>query len=353
MSHMYTPGEIRIRRTIKSIFWSIIILMTAINLVTSYKEKQILIDNGYSRQVNVGDYKLNVAIFGNDCGAHRIVGIAGLQHGDFSVHASRLTEILGENQQMIFIDRVGYGLSDDTFKSITVDRVVEDYRQALKMAGVSAPYVLLAEHYGGVYATYWESCYPNEVEAVIFIDGTEMHESEAESRQADNTPYWLDACMSFASRIGASRVLQTSKYPVYTASYSPEERTMGKGLTASTLDSLAPVVESSKQWDNIEMTHAAVTRNDIPKLYITSDEQWRHKAPTTSSSGGQDFGDVVRLTVKDPGDTLTPYLDQMGNCRLTYLGGIGHLYEYKAPECAQIIQSFLSNLEHYQKVAVN
>lgn len=352
MSRMYTPNEIKSRKTVGNIIKCCIILMLAAHLVISYQEKQTLADNGYSRSVDVGDYSLNMTTMGKCEDGYRIVGISGLKHGDFSVGASKLAESLGKKNQLIFIDRAGYGLSEDTWKILTVERAVNDYRRALNETGIGPPYVLLAEHFGGVYATYWEATYPSEIEAVVFIDGTEMHESEEESKKGDSRAYWLDAMLSVASRVGASRILQTNQYPIYPASFSPTEQAMGKGLTTSTLDSLAPVLEMRNQWDNIETTYSAVTRNNIPKLYITTDEKWKSREPVPSERG-HDFGDVVRLTVKEPGDTLTPYLDQMGNCRLTYLGGAGHLYEYRPEDCGKIIQSFLNNLEHYKKMAVN
>lgn len=352
MSQMYTSGRHGVRRSIHSVMLAFLIVISAFNLVTSYQENTLLENHGYSRLVNIGDYKLNVKVSGNSEGQYRLVGISGLKHGDFAVSTSKLTEKLADNNQIVIIDRAGYGLSQDTWKALTVEKVVEDYRAALQAAGIKAPYVLFAEHFGGVYATYWEVCYPSEIEAVIFFDGTEMHESEEASRKGDKRSYMADAALSVAARIGFSRILQTNEFPHYPAKYSLDEQTMGKSLTVKTLDSLAPVIEMSKQWDNIEKTYSEVSRNTIPKLYITSDERWASKSPT-KSGGEYDFGEVVRLTVRDPNDTLTPYLDQMGNCRLTYVGGVGHLYEYRPDDCANIIKSFLNNLEHYKKMAVN
>lgn len=352
MRRMYTPSEIKTRNSIKNVIIAALILLTTLHIVQSYKEKTLLEDSGYSKLIDVGDYKLNVSMVGKHDAEYRIVGISGLRHGDFAISASKMAETLSDTNQVVFIDRAGYGLSEDTLQTLTVAKVVEDYRTALQVSGIRAPYVLLAEHYGGVYATYWEACYPSEIEAVIFFDGTEMHESEEESRNQDNHLYIADAVMSVAAKIGLSRIFQSEAFPHYPLDYSQDEQAMGEGLTVKTLDSLAPVFEMKNQWNNIEATYSEVTRNTIPKLYITSDERWIHKAPTPSATG-HDFGDPVRLTVKGPSDTLTPYLDQMGNCRLTYLGGVGHLYEYNPETCGQIIKSFLNNLEYYKKMAVN
>ena len=92
----------------------------------------------------MGDYSLNVAIFGNENGKHTIVGLAGLGMGEYSVSARQMTACLEEDNLVVFVDRAGYGLSDDTNKEMTVENIVEDYRMALKNSGIDAPYVLMS-----------------------------------------------------------------------------------------------------------------------------------------------------------------------------------------------------------------
>ena len=66
---------------------------------------------------------------------------------------------------------------------MTVEHVVEHYRTALQNAGIQQPYVLMPHSMGGVYATYWQSRYPDEIETVMIIDGSEAqhfnHEKDA------------------------------------------------------------------------------------------------------------------------------------------------------------------------------
>ena len=85
-----------------------------------------------------------------------------------------VNEKLKDDYEIIYIDRAGYGFSDDTPKTQTVEQIVSDYRNVLKNAGIEGPYILMPHSIGGVYATYWESVYPEEIEGVIFIDGTEV-----------------------------------------------------------------------------------------------------------------------------------------------------------------------------------
>ena len=349
-----TPGEIKTRRLVKRFVVLFIIFVLILHSVQITQSTKILKSNGYVNLVDVGSYKLNVAKFGTPVGNHRIIMLSDLSHGDLSVGAARLTEALKPTNQVVFVDRAGYGMSDDTFRVLTVQRVVEDYRAALQASGVKTPYVLVAEEFGGVYATYWETTYPGEIEAVIFINGTEMHASEAVNRKNDKEPHAINLATSLAAKLGWAEYVAPDEFHRYTGSHSYEEQEMGTGLIASTVDSLAPVVESIKKWDNIEKTFAAITHNNIPKLYISTDPKHSHKVPKPSTAGSSDFGDVVTVTEDTPpSDILTPYLDKIGNCRLTYLNATNYPYRSNPKECSNIIQSFINNLDQYASRPAN
>lgn len=88
----------------------------------------------YYNPVSVGDYSLNVAKFGNENGKHTIVALAGLGMGDYSVTARQMTKLFEEENLVVFVDRAGYGFSDDTENEMTLEYIVEDYRKALKNA---------------------------------------------------------------------------------------------------------------------------------------------------------------------------------------------------------------------------
>lgn len=136
-----------------------------------YKELEKL---GYINKYPAGDYNLNIYRIGNKNSKHKIVALSGLGINDFSIEMSFVNDILKDDYEIIYIDRAGYGYSDDTSKKQTVEQVVSDYRTALKNAEINGPYVLLPHSFGGIYATYWESIYQDEIEGVIFIDSSEI-----------------------------------------------------------------------------------------------------------------------------------------------------------------------------------
>ena len=97
-----------------------------IHSVKSKQEIDLLKEKGYYNPVSVGDYSLNVAKFGNENGNHTIVGLAGLGMGDYSLAARQMTACLEEDNLVVFVDRAGYGFSDDTNNEMTLEYIVED-----------------------------------------------------------------------------------------------------------------------------------------------------------------------------------------------------------------------------------
>ena len=79
-----------------------------------------------------------------------------------------MTAELEKDGLVVFVDRAGYGFSEDTEQEMTLEAIVEDYRKALKNAGIKPPYILLPHSIGGAYANYWVSHYSEEIEAVVF-----------------------------------------------------------------------------------------------------------------------------------------------------------------------------------------
>ncbi len=112
-------------------FIAFILLFTLVvfinHKIRTSHEMDMLKDRGYYNPVSVGDYSLNVAKFGNENGKHTIIGLAGLGSGDFSVAARQMTSSFEEDNLVVFVDRAGYGFSEDTNNEMTLEYIVEDY----------------------------------------------------------------------------------------------------------------------------------------------------------------------------------------------------------------------------------
>ncbi len=334
--------------------------------IKTNKELELLKEKGYYNPVSVGDYSLNVAKFGNSDGGHTIVSLAGLKMGDFSVTQRQMTSYLEEGNLVVFVDRAGYGFSDDTDNEMTLEYIVEDYRKALQNAGIGAPYVLMAHSIGGVYATYWSSIYPGEIEAVVFLDGTQLSENTYEDEPSDPIDFG-DKAYAFLAKLGFSRYILREYSYLYPDNFSEEEQKLGDALSILTLDSIATVSESYYKADNSKKAFKGIVTNNIPKLYIcaswgfqTADDlnelmKWQNRQIEINNlgfpAGKTDYkenDDIVKKELaKCEGlrqEIIYPYAEKMGNCKVVCLPGDHAIYAHKPDECGQLVSEFIDNL---------
>lgn len=335
--------------------------------VQSSQEEEKLKDGGYYNPVSVGNYKLNVSKFGNENGKHTIVGMAGLGVGDFSVTARQMTSCLEEDNLLVFIDRAGYGFSDDTDKEMTIERIVEDYRMALKNSGIKGPYILMPHSIGGVYATYWVSKYPEEIEAVAIVDGSELCEGAFESDDDEyHAPRFEDHFMALLAKMGFSRMVLRNYEYLLPENYSDDEQYLADALALRTLDSIAPVSESGLAPENARKAWQGIVKNDVPKIYISASwgidnwdtmteyYEWVNKqiernnmdTPLFRADISEDEKKAILDTFeKSRQEILFPYLERMGNCKYIPLGGDHMIYQQKPTECGKTIKDFIDGLK--------
>ena len=97
------------------VLWLIIIIISKIRFK---RDKAFLEEKGYSSLVSAGEYAVNVLSYGNENGKHRIIAMAGYGVPDSCITMRRMTAAIEKDNQMIFIDRAGYGISDDISVSL-------------------------------------------------------------------------------------------------------------------------------------------------------------------------------------------------------------------------------------------
>ncbi|MCR5203963.1 MAG: hypothetical protein K6E47_02810 [Lachnospiraceae bacterium] len=250
-----------------------------IHRIKTAKEINMLKDKGYYNPVSVGEYSLNVAKFGNENSGHTIVSLAGLGNGDYSVTQRHMSAALEEDYLVVFVDRAGYGLSEDTNNDMTLEYIVEDYRKALKNSGLDAPYIIMAQSESGLYANYWSYSYPEEIEVLVYIDVSDLSEKSNE--------------------------------------YSEEEQYLADALNHMTMDSASKASEKSLLQINTQKAEQNIIKNDIPKLYIYSN---------TSSK-----------TI----DNIYSYTEKLGNCDVINAPGDNIINQQKSEEYGHIIKEFI------------
>lgn len=321
---------------------------------------------GYYNPVSVGDYSLNVAVFGNEHGKHTVVGIAGLGSADYSVAARQMTACFEDDNRVVFVDRAGYGFSGDTNRDMTLETIVEDYRKALKNAGIEGPYVLMPHSIGGAYANYWACHYPDEIEGIVFIDGSELSADAFSDEEVNGKVSLGDKALATLAKLGFSRLVLRNYYYHLPDNYSEEEQSLGDALTIMEMDSIAAVSESELLAKNAQDAFNGLTKTAIPKRYIcaswgahTKEEvvennKWINRQlelnhlkmkPRPTDPNDESVQKVLDQSEQLRNDVLLPYIEKMGNCELKYLAGDHMIYEQKPEECGALVKEFLDSLE--------
>ena len=239
-----------------------------------------------------------------------------------------MTAYVEDDCKVVFIDRAGYGLSDDTDEDMTLSFIVEDYRKALQNAGIEGPYVLLPHSIGGAYATYWCSLYPEEIEGIVFLDGTQLSEHVFEG-DSEEKPGFSDKVASLKARLGFRRDEEQFDYRNYGGNYTEDEQKMRAAMFYRTYDSIASYMEYGYHVQNCqEAFRLMVTTEDIPKIYI-------------SSSWG--FDDEAYEQVRQA--LLVPYLEKLGNCELVLMPGDHLIYMDRPDDCGMLLRAFIDGLD--------
>ncbi len=120
------------------------------------------------QRVDIGGANLHFTCQGE--GAPTVILEAGLSctHLDWS----RVVPAVAKTTQVIAYDRGGYGWSDPCPGPRTGLRMVEELHILLQKAGVQSPYILVGHSYGGLLVRLLASQYPQEVAAIILVDGS-------------------------------------------------------------------------------------------------------------------------------------------------------------------------------------
>lgn len=124
----------------------------------------------YGRMVEVDDGQMHLYSMGE--GEKIVVLLPGMGVALPSADFSPLMRVLSEQHTVVTVEYFGVGFSSQTSKPRTTENYVEEIRAALREGGYKPPYVLMPHSISSVYSEYYASTYPDEVEAIISLDGT-------------------------------------------------------------------------------------------------------------------------------------------------------------------------------------
>lgn len=326
---------------------------------------------GYLNLVDGTDTKINVYSTGVQNGKHTIVGLSGMGIQDYPITTKALNERLGKENTVVYADRPGYGFSDDSYKKQTLEEVVENFRAGLKNAGFEAPYVLMPHSYASFYALWWQTKYPEEVEAIVFMDCITVPKNEHwRSWTVDDYPS-EDAAYADARRtwvrtwLGLDRltdILESAEDQADGKSVLTQEQIALCELTAHRSYSAAMLSQDANAPEAARELLEIWKPTDTPKLWFDTEPSCEEDIREQMEFEKADF-EAAGLTYKQNPEavakvwwenekwycqdyydnTLTPFLEQCGNCRLVPIGGYHHLFWAQKPdEVADTILAFLA-----------
>lgn len=158
----------KIFKIIGAAFISLLLVLILGSQTLKFIEKDKVKAKGV--MVEVDGKKMHVYSEGK--GEKTIVLLSGLGTVAPSIDFKPLIEEFKNDYRVVVVETFGYGFSDKTDKERSAENIVNEIREALAKASINGPYILMPHSISSVYSDYYSRKYPNEVEAVIHIDGT-------------------------------------------------------------------------------------------------------------------------------------------------------------------------------------
>lgn len=162
------------------------------------RESELFIPLG--KMVEVDGNHMSVYVEG--CGKKTLVFMSGGGTCSPILDFKSLYSLLSDQYRIVVIERFGYGFSDIVDKERDIKSVLDDTREAIKSAGIEAPYILCPHSMSGIEALYWAQQYPDEVLAIIGLD---MAVPQAYENYNINMP--MLKLTQFAANIGITRII--------------------------------------------------------------------------------------------------------------------------------------------------
>ncbi|MCQ2407300.1 MAG: hypothetical protein MJ065_02075 [Oscillospiraceae bacterium] len=344
-------------RIVLTILFSLLAVCTTLlaalriwHISCSRKESALLQAEGYQFAAADGSHALSYCRAGAENAKHILITIADTGENDLSVQLALMSEYLGNNAMIVCIDRAGCGLSGDSTQPQTAEQIVSDYRTALQNANIQPPYVLLPHAEGGLYAVYWQSLFPEEIEGVFFLSGTSL-KRPAEDQEPAGTFSRLTAWLGFERLMGIPQQLPPD--------YPPALQETARILNLRSAAAAAQISERKLLEENRSTVSENIVTNDIPKAFIDT-AAFQNTADWLEADNWErsfmqmpDFSDEERAACavkaiengKQSANVLRPYLDRLGNCQYYALTGSRYIHMQKPMQCAVLLSQFLAALD--------
>lgn len=335
------------------IFLILILIGIAVNILIlvfvfiNHKNK-LNDERGYltppGEMVEVNGHKMHVVVDGDEEAEHTLVFMHSSGIVDDSVALEPLFNEL-KDYRLAYVDRSGFGYSENSGASRDINTILDETRAALKAAGVPEPYILVPMGTAGLEALYWADKYPEEVTGIIGINMNypQEYEGVTEEEYCGIFNYLL---VKFSS-VGGHRFVK-SIYPDNSrALYTEKQMLVRRALLSRGYYTEDMYNEDLKTVDNAAEVLAAgwpentpmlmIYANPIMEPYINEDESVREEyEEAVAESGNADFDYVAAYNA----DRVS-YVSKYANVKVEEMSGPSRLYTYNPKELANLMKEYV------------
>ena len=213
-------------------------------------------------------------IYSEGSGDMKIVLLSGFGINCPVLDFMGLVEELSTDHTVIVVEYFGYGWSGRTNSPRTVANIVEETREALKLAGFTPPYTLMPHSLSGIYALYYASTYPVEVSAIIGLDSSVPAQLPSFQRLKDqNASIYMPAekgsfYWEFKRLTGLERIYLALKPLAMVDSYSETDMDLYKTMYLKNYGNQDLIDEADRILDNLLTVENMTIPKDIPSAFI-------------------------------------------------------------------------------------
>lgn len=305
-----------------------IAILTAWHRVSSLTERKSLFSVG---EMVCVDGK-NMRVYRTGTGEQTIVMMTGM--GTFSpiIDFMPLAEQLSENYQVVIIEPLGYGQSDDTDSPRTNENMVSDIRNVLKKMEIEPPYILMPHSISGIYALEYVQEYPEEIQAIVGIDTSVPKQAMLEENQAlAENLYTMNKVQDVTgiTRLALNLGLEYLDDMKASGMYNDEQLKMVKAICAKRSLSKAQLSENNCLQENFEKLYSAKLPEDLPVLFFISKDSCKSYEENE-----------MEFTWDGMHEDL---ITNPGIQQLSYLEGSHYLHWTNCEEMANQTKQFLAN----------
>ncbi len=177
---------------------------------------------------------------------------------------------IAKTNRVCSYDRAGMLWSDRREEAPTADTIAGNLHTLLETVSEAPPYVLVGHSYGGVLIRLFANRYPQEVDALVFVDSSHPDQFERYAQlygeDESDEPWWLIPYERVTAETGAMRLFRRPAADRFPAEALMSLRYFPQNLDAviaefNTLDAISAAARETKSF------------GDLPIIVLTAGEQ--------------------------------------------------------------------------------